>query len=131
MDNLKMILEDHEKRIARLESLLKEKPPTIARKKESLGEFLLQRKPKDSVERTLFVVYYLEQSDGLSPVNVKDIEAGFRAAKEAVPDNINYNVIKNIQKGLMMEAGGKKDNRKAWNLTATGERYVEGRNIEG
>lgn len=56
---------------------------------------------------------------------MKDIESGFRAAKEPLPKNINDNINKNISKGHMMEAEQKKDNKLAWVLTNTGEQCVE------
>ena len=41
-----------------------------------------------------------------------------------MPANINDAVNKNIEKGYIMDAK-KKDSKKAWTLTATGERFVE------
>ncbi len=123
-DEIKKILEDHEKRISKLEDLLQTKPETF-KKKLSLKEFVLSKKPKDDVQKTLAVGYYLEKYDGLPSFNIKDLENAFRTAKETVPKNINYKVIKNIEKGYIMEAKEKKDKLKSWNITSTGERFVE------
>jgi hypothetical protein len=38
---------------------------------------------------------------------------------------MNDAVNKNIGRGFFMEAAEKKDSKKAWQLTATGERFVE------
>jgi len=61
----------------------------------------------------------------MSSFNVKDLERGFREAKEKAPANINYNVIQNIKSGYMAEAKERKDKLKAWYLTNSGERFVE------
>jgi len=77
------------------------------------------------VEKTLVVAYYLEHFRNISPFNAKDIEELFREVKEKPPDNINYKVIKNIEKGHLMESEEKKDDLKSCTLTTTGERFVE------
>jgi len=123
-EEIKKILEEHESRIAKLENLLKNKPESF-RKGLSLKEFILSKKPEGDVQKTLVIGYFLEKYDGYTSFNMKDLENAFRTAKDNVPDNINDKVIQNIKKGYMMEAKEKKDNFKAWNLTSTGERFVE------
>lgn len=123
-EEIRKILEDHEKRIQRLEKLF-ESEPIQTKKQISIKEFILTKKPKNDVEKTLVIGYYLEKFREMSSFNAKDLEDGFREAKEKVPANINYKVIKNIEKGFMMEAKEKKDKLKAWVLTSTGERFVE------
>ena len=123
-EETKRILDDHEKRIKSLEGTYKSEVK-IGKKQVSIKEFLLSKKPKDDVQRTLAICYYLEKNKGMSNFNAKDIEDGFREAKEKVPENVNYKVIQNIKSGYMMEAKEKKDKFKAWTLTSTGERFVE------
>ena len=123
-EETKKILEDHKRRIQRLEKLF-ESEPIKTKKQISMKDFILSKKPKNDVEKTLVIGYYLENFRDMSSFNAKDLEDGFREAKEKVPTNINYKVIKNIEKGFMMEAKEKKDNLKAWVLTSTGERFVE------
>jgi len=125
-EEFKVILQDHEKRISHLESLMEANRP-LPSKRLSIKEFLLTVGADDDVVKTLCVAYYLERFQGLGSFTAKDIEAAFRAAKEPVPDNINYKVIKNIEKGFIMEAESKRDHRKAWNLTTSGEKHVESR----
>jgi len=117
-------LEEHEERISKLEKLFQTKPEKV-KKELSLREFLLSKNPKSEMERTLAVAYYLENYEDFTSFNVKDLENGFRRAKEKIPGNINYEVIRNSQKGYLEEAGEKKDNRKAWYLTNSGEEYVD------
>jgi len=123
-DDIKRTLANHEKRLCDLEVLLKSKPK-VEKKKLSVKEFILQKQPADDIQKTLVLGYYLEHYENVSPFNVKDLERLFRESKEIVPGNINDKVNKNIDKGFIMEAKEKKDKRKSWTLTATGERSVE------
>jgi len=124
LENLKKEISNHEQRISELESLL-QKNPKVAKKKISIKEFILSKKPKKEVQKTLVVGYYLEKYELLTSFNAKDLKEGFRNAKEKIPKNINYKVIKNIEEGYMMESKEKKDNFKAWTLTDSGEKFVE------
>jgi len=121
---IKSKLEEHETRISKLEQLFQAKPENIG-KQISVKEFVLSKKPKDDVQRTLAIGYYLERYKGLPSFNVKDLESGFRDAKEKVPGNINLCVIANTKKNHMMVAKEKRDKLKAWVLTNRGEEYVE------
>ncbi|MDB5237292.1 MAG: hypothetical protein JWL88_394 [Parcubacteria group bacterium] len=94
-------------------------------KKHSPKEFLMDKAVKADTQKVLALAFYLEQFEGLQSFNVADIESVFRLAKEKIPANINDAVNKNITRGFMMEAEEKKDSKKAWGLTSTGERYVE------
>lgn len=123
-EDIRKILEDHERRITQLEQKYQLKPE-IPEKGLSIKEFILSKKPESDVQKTLVIGYFLEKFEGLSSFNTKDLEDTFRAAKEIVPENINYKIIKNIEKGHMTEAKEKKDNLKAWYLTNSGERFVE------
>lgn len=124
VSQMKKTLEEHEERIVKLENLLLTKPKEIM-KKLSIREFMLSKNPGSEMQRTLAIAYYLEKYESLTSFNAKDLENGFRRAKEKIPRNINYEVIRNIQKGYMMEAEEKKDNRKAWYLTNAGVECVE------
>lgn len=94
-------------------------------KKQSAKEFLIGKNISSELQRVVALAFYLERQEGLSSFNVSDLEAAFRQAREKLPKNMNDAVNKNIARGFLMEAAGKKDSKKAWQLTATGERYVE------
>jgi len=102
---------------------------TTNKKPISIREFLLSKKLQNDVQKTLAIGYYLEQYQNMTRFNVKDLEDGFRKAKEPLPSNINDKVNMNIKKGHMMEAKEKKDNLRAWYLTNTGMNFIE-RNLE-
>lgn len=126
LEQVKTSLGALEKRVARLEQICGEEEGKLTpRKRTSLKEFILRGNPKDDVQRTLAIGYFLEKYRGESSFNVKDLEGGFREAKEKVPQNINDKVNLNIRRGYMMKAGGKKDKLTAWTVTNSGERYME------
>lgn len=125
---------DHEQRIKTLEGRVSALEaamvsPSAAKptaKKQSPKEFLLTVTPKTVVDKTLALAYYYEVVTGQGAFNTTDLEAMFRAAKEKLPTNMGDMVNKNIRKGHVMEDAAKKNDKKAWVLTATGEKYAEG-----
>ncbi len=117
-------LKNHEKRIQILEKIFRSEP-NKTKKHLSIKEFILSKKPKDDVQKTLVIGYYLEKYKEMNSFNAKDLEEGFRDAKEKVPTNINDKVIQNIKGGYMTEAKDKKDKLKAYYLTNTGEGFVK------
>ncbi len=126
LNELKGKLENHEKRIQKLESLLEKNVPKIE-KKDSIKEFIISKNPKDYVQKTLVIGYYLEKYLNMDYFNSNDILKGFKDAKEKAPSKkkIYDKISPNIKKGYLMEAGELKGNKKAWMLTNSGERYVE------
>jgi hypothetical protein len=120
---LKRIIQLHEKRISALEN--KGEKPIQSSEGISLKEFILSKNPSSEANKALIIGYYLDRHRKISPFTIKDLEQVFREAREPLPSNINDVVNRNIVKGLMMEAEGKKDGHKAWTLTSTGERFVE------
>jgi len=125
LDEVKERLENHEKRISRLERLLTETKPGTAEKKLSIKEFILQKRPKNDVQKALAVGYFLEKHEEFASFNARDLEKGFRDAREKIPQNVADKIQKNIDKGYMMEMGEKKDDIKAYVLTNSGEQFVE------
>jgi len=120
MDSLRRL----ENRITILEgkgvttSAERQKPPSVK-------EFVISKNPANDTQKTLAVGYYLEKSENNESFNIRDLENGFRAAKEKVPLNLNDKVNGNIRNGHMMAAAERKDGLSAWTLTNTGERFVE------
>ena len=119
-------IENLEKRVAALEEKLPREAvfsePLV--KKMSAKEFLMTKNPKTDTQKTLALAYYLEYINGMHSFNVADLGAAFSLAKEQHPANINDAVNKNITRGFLMEATEKRGGKKAWILTATGEKYV-------
>ncbi|MBI4052961.1 MAG: hypothetical protein HY394_02900 [Candidatus Diapherotrites archaeon] len=118
------ILDNHEERIRKLEDQLNTRP-TKSKKIMSIKEFILSKNAVGDVQKALVIGYYLENYTESNNFNSKDIENGFRDAKEKVPSNINATLDKNVEKGHMMQAKEKKDELKTWTLTNSGEGFVE------
>jgi len=116
-------LEELERRISIVESGPKKESSNG--KDLSIKEFIIEKKPGDDVQKALVIGYFLEHHRGEDSFNVRDLNEGFRLAREPLPANMNDKVNMNISKGRMMAAKEKKDNRKAWVLTNLGERFVE------
>lgn len=130
LDELKNRVDNLEKRIEKIEKEKILTEPTkeqmlTNQKKLSIKEFLIEKKPSNDVKKTLAICYYLEHFSNVTPFNADDIEGGFRLAKENPPLNINDRVNSNIRGGYIMEYTEKKNARKAWLLTASGEKFVE------
>jgi hypothetical protein len=126
MSNLSQILHDHEARISALEKRLEgASAQFVAQKKQSAREFLLSKTVSADTQKVVALAYFLEKHEGLGSFNVPDLETAFRAAREKLPTNMNDAVNKNVARGFLMEATEKKNSKKAWVLTATGERFVE------
>jgi hypothetical protein len=122
---IEQLLRSLESRVSALEKHFEAAPPPATVKKESAKEFLLKKNIRSETQKVLALAYYAERHGGLTSFNVPDLEAAFRAAREKLPKNMNDAVNKNVARGLLMEADQKKDSKKAWQLTATGERLVE------
>lgn len=129
-DELTKKVSELEKRIEVLESsihtsVLSGSPRQQTVKQMSAKEFLLSKKLSSAVEKTLALAYYLERVEQVNSFNINDIANAFQAAREKSPANLNDMINKNIVKGYLMEARERKDAKKAWILTATGERFIE------
>lgn len=119
-----------EQKVSEIEKLIvgNDKPVNVKdkiEKKMSVKEFLLSKKANNDVERTLLIGYFLEKFEEYSSFNSDDLRDGFRNAKIKSPLNINDKVNLNIAHGHMMEVAEKKDSKKAWVLTVSGESCVE------
>jgi hypothetical protein len=99
-------------------------------KKLSLKEFIISQAPSNAVQTTLTIAYYLENYDGLNPFHAADLEQGFRAAREPVPANINDKANMCVKNGYFMEAKDKKENKKSWVVTRSGEEFVRARFVK-
>ncbi len=129
-DTISKKISELEKRIEILEKSLivtgtSSPPKQRPIKQVSAKEFLLSRNLSSAVEKTLALAHYLENIEQVSPFNINDLAGAFQAAKEKTPANLNDMINKNIAKGYLMPVKERKDTKKAWTLTATGERFVE------
>jgi hypothetical protein len=124
-------ISDHEERIAKLEQILLRSSGRVDELKSTSKELSLRelmRKVKSSmnnVEKVLLTGYYLELHEGLKNFNADDIKRAFETSKEPELSNTLAFISQNIKNSNMMEVKEKKDNRKAYTLTASGENLVK------
>ena len=127
MATIEQRLTDLEKRVETLERSLVAPSSTVASGRKTLSpkEFILSRTASGAIETTFLLCCYAERVQGAESFGVADIEELFRAARLPVPSNINDCINKNIAKGYITEAKDKKNGKKAWVVTLTGEQTFE------
>jgi hypothetical protein len=127
--NIEQKIAELERRVQKLEladsSRRHENQEIKKNKKISAKEFLLTKKLTTDTQKTIALGYYLEHEDSMISFNVDDLIKAFANAKERKPSNVGDAVNKNISRGFIMEASERKDGKKAWTLTSTGEKFVE------
>jgi len=101
------------------------KPQGETGKRMSLAEFLKTKNPKGHDDKILVFGYFIEKIEGASSFNVDDIKKCYRDAKIPPTKNIPTYTTLLTKKGYVMDAEDKKDSKKAWVLTKSGEEYVE------
>lgn len=121
---------DLENRVTSLERVVNQTKYTglaqnQTKKKLSIKEFLISKRPSDDVKRSLVIGYFFEKFEGFESFNADDLRGGFEKAREKKPLNINDKINLNKGKGYLDEASDKRDGKKAWYLTSSGENFVE------
>lgn len=122
-------ISDHEDRITRLEQILLQNSDENNRlinmpKQLSLRELMRKTRSLTNVEKVLLVGYFLEQYEGFKSFNADDIKQALQTAKEPELSNTLAFITQNIKNGNIMEVKEKKNNRKAYMLTGSGEDLV-------
>lgn len=125
-ESLEKRISELESRVTALEktsspSLVPRPAATSTGKIVSPKEFLIAHSFSTDVEATFFLCFYAEYVLQVASFNTDDIEQLFQSAKVPVPKNLNDKINKNIQKGLLTIAPEKKNGKKAWVVTMTGE----------
>jgi predicted Ser/Thr protein kinase len=120
---IKTKLVELEARLTKLESIKETYPQKI--RKLSINEFIRSKNPKNDVEKTLTIGYYLEQYESMENFNSNDMKKYFIKAKERIPPNISDKIQKSIKKGHIMDSEETKNNLKTYILTNTGIKFVE------
>lgn len=100
-------------------------------KKISLAEFLKTKNPKSHGDKILAFGYFLEKAKGFSSFNLDEIESCYMEARLPKTKNFSPYITQLVRDGVLMDAAEKKDNKKAWTLTESGLKYVEGLTPEG
>jgi len=101
------------------------KPKTKAAALPSqVSEFLAQKNIKTHIDRVVAILDYYRRS-GEEPMTIAELEDAYSSIRMKQPRNFSDLLAQCIRKGHVVEAKNKKDGKKAWQITDTGERYVE------
>lgn len=149
------IMDDHEKRLNELEAEVSDMNRTIQslmsevsqlksnsatgnisgmqignlgkEKRMSIREFLDTKKINGHYDRAICVAYFKEIREKKTPLTVKELEDGYREAKEQLPKNLSDTIYRNTIRGYIMESKDNiaKNNRHSWELTNKGIKHVE------
>lgn len=122
-EEIKKILDNHEERIKKLEGK-KDKQIPLQKREGSLREFIDSYDYNDDLDKTLLIIYYLEEIKGQEKVISKDVTSGFKEMRESVPGNISDKFQQLAKKGYIMPTG-KVEKVNAWKYTNSGKEHIE------
>ena len=97
---------------------------TLAPQTVQISEFLAQMKINTETDRLATILYYHLHNGRDSSTRAEILEA-YSTARVRRPTNPADVIARCIRKGHVIEAPEKKDGQKAWQITVTGEKYVE------
>ncbi|MCI4357190.1 MAG: hypothetical protein L3K18_08675 [Thermoplasmata archaeon] len=100
--------------------------PAARAKPESIREFLNKGSPKSAVDIALAVAVWMERNGNVGQITTDDLVEGFGQAKEPLPTNPADLLYQNGRRGYMATSKEKKAGSKAWYVTNTGEKFVDG-----
>ncbi len=92
----------------------------------SLVEFIRTKgNPSEHTDIEVLCAYWLLKKENMTSYNATDIQNCYDEARIAKPANIN-DIMNRIQaSGYVMPVKEKKDGKKAWVITGTGEKYAQ------
>lgn len=92
----------------------------------TVSEFLAAAAPRNHVETAVLVAYFMWRSGDGAGMTIEELVGSYAQARLKRPKNPSDVLAQAIRKGYLLEAPQKKDGKKAWLITQTGEAYVEG-----
>lgn len=88
-----------------------------------MNEFLASKGIRSHNDRVLAIAYYYISRG--EPITSAVVEQAYRESRQPRPTNLSDVIAKLVRKGLLVDSLDKKDNRKAWQITPSGEQYVQ------
>jgi hypothetical protein len=101
-----------------------ERKTALAAQSVQISEFLAQRKIESETDRIATILYYYLHNGRGSSTTAEILEA-YATARFRRPTNLSDVIARCIRKGHVIEARERKEGQKAWQITVTGEKYVE------
>lgn len=89
-----------------------------------LSEFLAGKNITTHLDRIVAILYY-QYHKGNSLTTIVELEEAYSNARVKAPRNFSDVLAQCIRRGYVVEAKDKKDGKKAWQITPTGEEFVE------
>jgi len=122
MDNKEIIdrLELIEKRLDVLENNKQAVTSNSFEKKVSIKEFIIKKNPRNDVQKTLCIAFYLEKYENRERFTSKEVADFFKKSKLSPPENVPDKVQKAIGHGWLTQ-----DKLGEFYVTLTGEKIVE------
>ena len=88
------------------------------------NEFLASKACKTLGDYTMCIFYYAHRK-GQTPLTRSEMLTAFAEERHSRPRNVSDVIGDLIRRGYLTDALEKKGGQKAWNITPSGERYVE------
>ena len=89
-----------------------------------VSEFLAQKNVKSHIDRIIIILFHRHYK-GHKLTTIAELEESYSSARVKTPRNFSDVLADCVRKGYVVEANDKKEGRKAWHITPTGERFVE------
>jgi len=105
---------------------IREEPKSGLKPKDlpkQVSEFLATKNITTHIDRIVAILYYNYHRDG-EPKTVIELEEAYSNARVKPPKNFSDVLAQCIRKGFVVEIKEKKDSKKAWQITPTGEKFV-------
>lgn len=96
----------------------------LAVQRMQISEFLAQKNIQSETDRVTAILYHHLHKGQESSTRAEILEA-YSSARTPKPKNLSDVIARCIRKGHVVEAPEQKDGKKAWQITPTGERFVE------
>lgn len=97
--------------------------PTIS-PSMALNEFLASKNPTSHKDRALLVAYYYLHSKN-EPVTRSELDEAYTLARMRRPKNLSDSIAKCVSKGYLVDYQDRKEGNRAWQITRTGEKYIQ------
>lgn len=91
---------------------------------KQISEFLAQKNIKSHFDRVVAILYYHYHS-GQESTTILELQEAYSSVRVKAPQNFSDVLAQCIRKGYVVGTLSKEGGKKAWQITSTGERYVE------
>jgi len=97
---------------------------SLSAQQMQISEFLARAKIATDTDRVTAILYHFLRNGQNSSTRAEILQA-YSSARIKQPTNLSDVLARCIRRGHVIEAPERKDEQKAWQITLTGERYVD------